>query len=221
MLRHHKNGFTLIELLAGIVIIAIVLAILIPVASRTMAASRKVTCASNMRQVFLAVQAYSHDNKGQIIASLGWGPKPEGLGYWVWTDALNDYLEISSSTASEKNRPKGVLGCPASTATVGDGERSDYAINAHVSLGKSTEKFQALTDPAATICLIEGKNPSSNTCIREVGWWSKLDKMGISFQHDGMANAVFFDGHVEALTSEELPTGSAESKKRPWALRPQ
>ncbi|WPJ97236.1 type II secretion system protein [Coraliomargarita algicola] len=216
----HKNGFTLIELLAGIVIVAILLSILIPVASNVLHSSRQVRCASNMRQLFLAVQAYGQEHNGQIIASLGGGPKPEGLGYWIWTDALQDYLEISGATPSNGNRPKGVLACPGSEATVVGGARSDYAINGHLSLGKSNERFQNLVDPAATICLIEGKNPSSNTCVREIAWWSSLEHMGISFQHEGTANAVFFDGHVESLSSEQLPVGSAESKRRPWAVNP-
>ena len=220
MFRYYRNGFTLIELLSSIAIIAVLLAIIIPMTKGMIEKSQKAACSSNMRQVFFAVQAYANDHDGQIIASLGGGPRPEGLGYWVWTRAIEDYLDSPGKVPSKGSRPRGVFACPSSDATVRSGATSDYAINGHVSLGKSGERFQSLVDPAATICLIEAKNEGSNTCCREVAWWLGDGQMGINFQHNSTANTVFFDGHVESLSPDQIPMGRAAAKKRPWALNP-
>jgi prepilin-type N-terminal cleavage/methylation domain-containing protein len=61
-----RAGFTLIELLVVIMIIAILAALLMPTLSLVMDASRKMTCASNLRQIGTAVMAYCSDNEDRL-----------------------------------------------------------------------------------------------------------------------------------------------------------
>src|SRR5213075_2999578 len=65
-LRLHKpRGFTLVELLVVIAIIAILIAVLLPVVTAVKEQANRVKCASNLRQLGVAQQMYSSENRGQ------------------------------------------------------------------------------------------------------------------------------------------------------------
>jgi prepilin-type N-terminal cleavage/methylation domain-containing protein/prepilin-type processing-associated H-X9-DG protein len=62
--RRRRTGFTLIELLVVVGIIAILIAVLLPVLGSARRASYKTKCLSNMRQLGDAYKLYQLDNKG-------------------------------------------------------------------------------------------------------------------------------------------------------------
>lgn len=65
------RAFTLVELLVVIGIVAALIATLLPAAGRARAMARRTACASNLRQVGLAIHAYANENHGCIP----FGPK--------------------------------------------------------------------------------------------------------------------------------------------------
>lgn len=67
--KNHRDlccGFTLTELLVVIAIVAILTALLMPVAASHRASVKRTKCASNLRQIGVATMAYVSENDGKL-----------------------------------------------------------------------------------------------------------------------------------------------------------
>ena len=61
-----QRAFSLIELLVVIVILALLAAVIIPSLAKSKEMSRRVVCASNQRQIALAMAAYAEEHDGWL-----------------------------------------------------------------------------------------------------------------------------------------------------------
>ncbi|HBC88379.1 MAG TPA: hypothetical protein DCZ94_15630 [Lentisphaeria bacterium] len=92
--RKRSSAFTLIELLVVIAIIAILAALLIPALKEARESARRISCASNLRQMGLLILAYEEDNNGNFPqhknSENSW---PYAYSYWgrKWTNFHADY----------------------------------------------------------------------------------------------------------------------------------
>ncbi len=66
---YRRGGFTLVELLVVIGIIALLVSILLPAMTKARRAANTVVCASNIRQILMAMQTYVAQNDGYIPGS--------------------------------------------------------------------------------------------------------------------------------------------------------
>lgn len=66
------HAFTLIELLVVLAIVALLVALLMPSLGKAKDAAKRVVCASNLKQIGIAVSAYRNDHKARYPASTVW-----------------------------------------------------------------------------------------------------------------------------------------------------
>jgi prepilin-type N-terminal cleavage/methylation domain-containing protein/prepilin-type processing-associated H-X9-DG protein len=132
-----RKGFTLIELLVVIAIIAILAAILFPVFAQAREKARQITCASNMRQISLAVLMYQID--ADETFPIAWCPDDSVSGGILWSEAVQPYIKSGIGD-------KGYAGA----ATGGVWQCPDFPVDQNamnnVNGGEEYNQYRALTD---------------------------------------------------------------------------
>jgi prepilin-type N-terminal cleavage/methylation domain-containing protein/prepilin-type processing-associated H-X9-DG protein len=100
-----RRAFTLIELLVVIAIVAVLLSILLPSLSKAREAARRVICASNQRQIAIAMTTYANANKEMIPREGNVDPvRPQwNRVYLSWAVALRPYLDQRVDPAKDPN----------------------------------------------------------------------------------------------------------------------
>ena len=124
-----RVAFTLVELLIVIGIIAVLIAILLPVLSKARAQANRTVCLSNIRQLGIGVLMYCNDNEGWFptCAAQGDGvafiPYPDDWVHWQANRSLTD--SAIAKYVGRADTLKRVLRCPADTF---DGRKTAPAI---------------------------------------------------------------------------------------------
>ena len=105
-----KKRFTLIELLVVVAIIAVLAAMLLPALRKARITAYRAVCASNQRQLMVAVSLYAGDNDDRCNGNAGTGPG----GTWggAWWHALDEYIDRDRAL-SDSSVITGAFSCPA------------------------------------------------------------------------------------------------------------
>jgi len=181
--RRLHGGFTLVEILVAVAIIAILAALLIPVASTMQKKAAAAQCVSNLRQAF---NYFLEDTQQSEEMPMAWN----GSSGWV-NDKYN-------ALKAEKNNGYKVFGCPAQRKALRlAADARTYSMNGHlVNAGWNNPppgRIPKYRDPSKIAVLTDGglRDGAYNVSV------------SITFPperiHNGRANIAFLDGHVEAV----------------------
>jgi prepilin-type N-terminal cleavage/methylation domain-containing protein/prepilin-type processing-associated H-X9-DG protein len=218
-----RPGFTLIELLVVIAIIAILASILFPVFAQAREKARTISCASNLRQIGLALQMYRNDNDEMQSESSpdtipGQGDSCEGS--YTWRAVLLPYTKNNQ-----------IFVCPSAPQRNGfvtDAIRgpmdpfADYCslggygcLETYTSLGwgpfptsGSPRISEAnVEDSSGTIQVTDTAGPNPYDRGNEV-YWPDIDSQPTSSdfltaRHSGGLNCLFWDNHVKWMRPEQ------------------
>ena len=219
--RTSAAGFTLVELLVVIGIIALLIAILMPVLSSASRAAKRMKCLSNLRNMQMAQIMYANDNRGYLVQS-GFshgGHVTDEQGAWVNT------LQAYYTT-------KLLIRSPADNSTVWDSplmpsgtyRRSSYGINNFldrdlVPWGGPYAKITQIPRSSATIqfLIMAGEGEFAVSDHPHVENWTGLGVPSKAAQQvwidlhgkkkkswDSVSNYGFIDGHAETLRFDQV-----------------
>jgi prepilin-type N-terminal cleavage/methylation domain-containing protein/prepilin-type processing-associated H-X9-DG protein len=193
-----KSGFTLVEVLIVIAMIAILAALLLPTIERARSSARRAQCVSQLRQVGIAFQGYSHDHNGDFPMKVS----TNAGGSKEFVDAANRitgnfyfafrHLQALSNDLGEAK----VLACPTDrrvVATNFPGLRNgniSYFVNAEASAGDSDSILAGDGNIATTAPrIVAGRGQT-------LSWTAEM--------HRFAGNVLFGDGHVERWNNPAL-----------------
>lgn len=222
-----QRGFTLIELLVVISIIALLIAILLPVLGAARESAKTMQCLSNLKQLGVASANYAVENRGVL-------PQPsEDSGMasatlereTMWFNALDSYLQGRNgkqyTDADDRNyetfkQDPVWLDFP-------EAEKRDnrtYKMNQFLgNLGDRLNTGQTnfarfykpddFKDATKTVLFVDGRardtstNPADPSNSRFAA-----DEIRVGLRHNGGANVAFGDGHAETVKQEIRSTGT-------------
>ncbi|MGB1129713.1 MAG: prepilin-type N-terminal cleavage/methylation domain-containing protein [Haloferula sp.] len=214
--RTQRRGFTLVELMVAIVIVAALVALSFPIASRVKGSARAAEGMSNVRQLGGAILMHASDNHQKLIPLQPSVNSETGKRPPIWTVQLarEGYMwdgigELPCGT--------GVWTCPASEfvshayGAYGVVEDTIFVYEERTPVGvseKGSLRLNRIHRPAST--WLVGDAAAKAAQDPKVGWYaiwsqpSRWDTHGPAPRHRGKVNVCMVDGHVEALTVQEI-----------------
>lgn len=212
--KTQRKGFTLIEMLVVIAIIALLASLIVPTVSSTLKRASQTKALSNFRQMGLIIMIYGVEKNGQLPGPLYTNQRsgyrqglPLGIGTKLW-------YEMGLPEPMSDFQPIPLLIVPALWKwqyTIGDPNPGAYTVIRDVPLpdGTTGHPFGLSNNSSLpTMKLFQLPDPSSTWAIWERGGQGDPIPGNRSFSepiHGKRRVVLFFDGHVEAFPSHQLP----------------
>lgn len=211
------RAFTLVEVLVVVGIIAILAAMLFPLVSKASLSSKNIKSISNLRQIGVAINA--------LIADKGDNEFPLATGAWwsppYWMDQLEPWLPDSQPGPGPYGAPgeprlNQAFYSPTEPNSAGMG---DYGVNTVLMPPgtSSSSKMISVRRPARTVMICDARSLFQGKMVGAwyfdaVQWVSNPVESTVPHpvaRYKNQLNALFCDGHIEALDLKQLKADKA------------
>ena len=217
-----RSAFTLIELLVVIAIIGILVALTLPVISKLRMTSKNTQSVANLRQIGLAISGLVAEKGNTELPFATGGP---GWPPPYWTDQLEPWLPDSQPGPGPygdpgKPRLNTAFYSPTEPNSAGMG---DYGVNTFLMPPGSltSQRMVSLSSLAQTVMVCDARSLYQG---RMVGAWYFDAERWVNnpvestvphpaARYGNQVNALFCDGHVEALDLKQLKADKPRREK--------
>ena len=199
-MKRKRFGFTLVEMLVVVAIIAIMAAILYPVYAGARRKVRQTVCATNLRQLGMAISMYSQDHDGlPPIGGYNYiEPNTSRLVRVYWEDDLLSAAYVKTLT---------IFQCPNDSLR---DYRAAYGVNRYVMGWGISPLYDSAPYPSHTVMVTEKVGtdwiawPPTDEIIngQKNPYYYPLDP-----RHENQINILFVDGHIGHAIINELVEG--------------
>jgi prepilin-type N-terminal cleavage/methylation domain-containing protein/prepilin-type processing-associated H-X9-DG protein len=207
-----RHGFSLTEMLVVLAIMAVLAAILLPSLVRQQSAAAAAKCVGNLRSISAGLMAYAAENDGKLIPSAARGSTGLNGAGLNWYRVLEPYMgHPQRSLDAPADLPW--QQCPGKRFPVVNNLTVGYGWNfmnfGHDVLNSATwgrgenSRLSQVAQPARTIIIGDSQDeilPGQDFVHRYI--YEGVTRM--PRRHSGRGNFLFLDGHVQALTPEEV-----------------
>ena len=244
MSHRRERAFTLVELLVVIGIIAILISLILPALNKAREQARAIKCASNLRQIGLAIAMYANETKGYYPY-----PTTTQGEQNLWYTAIDKYMiqnaiasRGSATSATAQRTYTEAKQCVVwnefsgevngfGTQAVGKESAKTYKMNSHLRRRfptRSHAKLAWIPKEAQTKFVVIGDATSlddgGDACERNESNDLSMDlnditQAGAALRHRRGANMLLDDGHVEFFNLKQFMKplrGNAAIKVPSW-----
>ncbi len=203
------RAFTLQELLVVIAIIAILAALLFPVFLRSRENARRVACASNMKQIGLALTQYAQDFDGvnpprYSGPDADWTVSNPPLQRLNWRVLLFPYVKNAAVFQCPSNPKRSIsatnlVGAPSGTPDMHVSYGCNFYSGAELGVfadndGNGRTNDASFEFPSETIAVAETTSARPDADLDNIKLFGELYA-----GHFGFTNYLFVDGHAKSL----------------------
>ncbi|MCY2950628.1 MAG: prepilin-type N-terminal cleavage/methylation domain-containing protein [Planctomycetota bacterium] len=174
-----RGGFTLVELLVVIGIIALLVSILLPALNAAKLRAQSVVCASDVRQIYIAMALFVQDNKGHL-------PRPYLVGelssdaalvkVCAWAQKATNaagHIDLDDGKGALWNQLRGregrakVLMCPGDDGEATQGHTVNINYPRNISYSLNYLILRDVKGPSLGLVLARVRNPALRILIYE------------------------------------------------------